>query len=261
MKELRLFQVDAFTKNLFTGNPAAVCPLDKWLSDELMQKIAMENNLSETAFFVATPTGFHLRWFTPIQEVHLCGHATLAAAHVLFESLGYSKSTIEFQTLSGVLTVSKKSQLLEMDFPSQELVPVDAPAALLEAFAMPSGKCLKGMDYVLILETEQHVQAAKPKMDKLCALELRGVAITSRGNDCDYVCRFFAPKFGIPEDPVTGSLQTVLAPYWASLLGKNELYARQISTRGGEFHLKIAGDRILISGEAKLYLDGKISIP
>lgn len=261
MPELRLFQVDVFSKILFAGNPAAVCPLETWLPDDLMQKIAMENNLSETAFFTPTPTGFHLRWFTPTQEVELCGHATLAAAHVLFHCLGYSQPTIHFTTLSGILTVSKNAHLLEMDFPRQDPIPCEAPKALLEAFQMQSGICLQAMDYILVLDSEHQVLTAQPNMDKLRMLDRRGVAITSKSERCDFVCRFFAPKFGIPEDPVTGSLQTQLAPYWSAVLGKSKMLGKQISQRGGEFHLKLTGDRVLISGEARLYLDGKIFIP
>ena len=261
MPELSLFQVDAFSKNIFAGNPAAVCPLETWLPDDLMQKIAMENNLSETAFFIPTSTGFHLRWFTPWQEVSLCGHATLAAAHVLFNCLGYPKSTINFTTLSGILTVSKNAHLLEMDFPTQEPIPCEAPKALLDAFQMPSGNCLKAVDYILVLDSEQQILSAQPNMDKLMSLDMRGVAITSKGANCDYICRFFAPKFGIPEDPVTGSIQTQLAPYWASVFGKTKMLAQQVSKRGGEFHLKLVGDRVLISGEAKLYLEGKVFVP
>jgi PhzF family phenazine biosynthesis protein len=258
--ELTLFQIDAFSDELFKGNPAAVCPLQAWLPNELMQKIAAENNLSETAFFVPTEIGFHIRWFTPVTEVNLCGHATLATAFVLFKFLAYPKDIIEFQSLSGNLYATRKGDLIEMDFPSQEPKPCKAAQALLEAFAIKSAICLKAEDYILVFNSEAEVRMAKPNTDKLLSLDLRGVAMTAPGESCDFVSRFFAPKFGISEDPVTGSLHTQIGPYWSKRLGKKEMTASQVSARSGKLLISVDSKRVHISGQARLYLQGKIYI-
>jgi PhzF family phenazine biosynthesis protein len=258
--EIRLFQIDAFSERLFSGNPAAVCPLDAWLDDDRLQKIAAENNLSETAFFVKDGHGFHLRWFTPVCEVRLCGHATLACAHVLFHLLGYPGKEIAFETLSGRLNVSRDGEWIDMDFPNQEPVPCAPPAPLLQAFGLSDAICLKREDYFLILENEEAVANARPDLAGLRALDLRGVGISARGKSHDFVSRFFAPKFGIDEDPVTGSAHTQLAPYWSKIIGRDELLAKQVSQRGGEIKLRVSGGRVRISGKATTYLAGTISL-
>ncbi|MEO7424451.1 MAG: PhzF family phenazine biosynthesis protein [Fibrobacteria bacterium] len=258
--EIRLFQIDAFSERLFSGNPAAVCPLDAWLDDDVLQKIAAENNLSETAFFVKMGQGFHLRWFTPVCEVRLCGHATLASAHVLFHHLGYPGKEITFETLSGSLNVSRDGEWISMDFPNQEPVPCAPPPRLLQAFGLSEAICLKREDYFLILENEEAVVNARPDLDGLRALDLRGVGISARGKSHDFVSRFFAPKYGIDEDPVTGSAHTQLAPYWSKIIGRDELLAKQVSKRGGEIKLRVSAERVLISGKAVTYLAGTLSL-
>lgn len=262
--ELRIFQVDAFTRKVFEGNPAAVCPLEKWLPDDVMQAIASENNLSETAFFVPTRKGFHIRWFTPLAEVDLCGHATLASAFVLFACLKFRGAEIQFDSRSGPLTVERDGDGFVMDFPLQAPVPCPAPDALLAAFGNISADCLRSEDYLLVFSEPESVLQAIPDMDLLKQLDLRGVIITAPGGienrNIDFVTRFFAPKYGVNEDPVTGSAFTQLAPYWAERTGKTGLSARQISRRGGDVTCKIHDDRVFIKGEAVLYLEGRIRI-
>ncbi len=258
--ELTLYQVDAFASKVFEGNPAAVCPLDDWLPDPIMQSIAMENNLSETAFFVPAARGFHIRWFTPVSEVDLCGHATLASAYVLFHFLGCTKDLIEFDSRSGPLLVTKREDSLVMDFPSQPPVAGDIPEEIVKAFETRPLECLRSEDLIVVFESEAEVTHAKPDMSQLERLDLRGVAITARSSQYDFVARFFAPKYGIPEDPVTGSAYTQLAPYWAEKLNKNNLKAKQVSPRGGEVSCEVMGDRVQIAGRAVLYMQGKIFI-
>ena len=258
--KLKLYQIDAFANKLFEGNPAAVCPLDSWLPDEIMQAIATENNLSETAYFVQTDEGYHIRWFTPVHEVDLCGHATLASAYVIFNIIGYSQQQISFQSKSGVLTVQKNNEWLEMNFPSQPPQECNIPPEILSAFNVQPVSCLKREDYIVILETEEDVLAAKPNLSKLCELDLRGVAVTSKSRSYDFVIRFFAPKYGINEDPVTGSAFTQLIPYWSEILGKNKLKAKQVSNRGGEVMCVLLGNRVKISGKAVKYMIGVIEI-
>jgi PhzF family phenazine biosynthesis protein len=256
--KLHQYQIDAFTRQIFHGNPAAVCPLPHWLDDVLLQAIATENNLSETAFFVPTPQGYHLRWFTPVAEVDLCGHATLAAAHVLFEHLGHPGATIHFNSRSGPLIVARQGDRLEMDFPARVAHPCAMPTALLEGLGQLPVEVLEADDYLAVFADEATVRALRPDYTRLAQLDLRGVCITAPGRDADFVSRFFAPKFGIPEDPVTGSAHCELAPYWAARLGKTTFHARQISQRGGEVDCQLNGDRVLLSGHAVTFMTAEI---
>jgi PhzF family phenazine biosynthesis protein len=258
--ELTLYQIDAFTSKPFKGNPAAVIPLETWLPDDAMQSIAEENNLSETTFFVPTKSGFHIRWFTPITEVDLCGHATLAAAYVLFNFLGYDKGTIAFDSKSGMLTVIQNKDWLVMDFPAQPPIHCDLPDDIIKAFGKKPIECLRSEDYIVVFETESDISSVNPDMDYLKKLDLRGVIITSKSQQYDFVSRFFAPKYGIEEDPVTGSSHTQLIPYWAKKLGKTKLTVKQVSRRGGELICELQNDRVLISGKAVKYLEGRIEI-
>ena len=255
-----LYQVDAFADNPFEGNPAAVCPLQRWLTDEMMQSIAMENNLSETALFVPTETGYHIRWFTPTMEVDLCGHATLASAHVLFNIIGYKRDEIVFKSRSGILTVKKKDEWLVMDFPSQPPAPCHMPVEIAKAFRNKPAQCLKSEDYLVVFNSEEDILSAEPNLADLKNLDLRGVIITAVSTHYDFVSRFFAPNHGIPEDPVTGSAFTQLAPYWSEQLGKTIFFARQVSSRGGDVKCELAGDRVLIAGKAITYLEGRIQV-
>ncbi|MDQ6997810.1 MAG: PhzF family phenazine biosynthesis protein [Mariprofundus sp.] len=258
--KLSVYQIDAFAKQAFEGNPAAVCPLPFWLPDGVMQLIAEENNLSETAFFVETESGFHIRWFTPTVEVDLCGHATLAAAFVLFECLGFDGDDIAFDSRSGFLNVSREEGVLVLDFPAQPPVPCEVPEAILQAFGVEPVICLKAEDYIVVFELEEDVLTAAPKLDLLRELDGRGVVITAMSSQYDFVSRFFAPKVGIDEDPVTGSSFTQLAPYWSGQLGKSKLYAKQISSRGGEVACELKGDRVAIAGGAVKFLQGEIEL-
>jgi PhzF family phenazine biosynthesis protein len=247
---IRQYQVDAFTTRAFAGNPAAVCPLAAWLDDSLMQAIAEENNLAETAFFVPSARGFRLRWFTPVREVELCGHATLAAAHVLFEILGYAEPAIVFETLSGELIVKRHGKLLEMDFPAQPATACPIPEALVKGLGCEPLEVLTAADYLAVFDSEETVRALTPDHAALSRLDRRGVIVTAPGKDVDFVSRFFAPRYGVPEDPVTGSAHCELAPYWAKRLGKDALVARQVSKRGGELLCELKGDRVLLCGSA-----------
>ena len=261
--KLPLYQVDAFTSELFSGNPAAVCPLEKWLDDKTLQGIAAENNLSETAFLVPSGAGFELRWFTPVMEVSLCGHATLASAYVLFNVLGWPHDTISFLTRkSGVLTVTRRGELLEMDFPARPAAPVERPPGLAAALgAAPERVLGSAEDLLVILANEGAVRGLTPDFTALARIEGRGIIVSASGGPGDFVSRFFAPAVGILEDPVTGSAHCVLVPYWARVLGKRELHAFQVSKRGGELFCGDRGDRVTIAGRAVLYLEGKVTIP
>lgn len=258
--ELDLYQVDAFSQSSFGGNPAAVCPLTEWLPDEVMQNIAAENNLAETAFFVKTSSDYEIRWFTPTTEVDLCGHATLASAYVLFEQLNFSEAEITFHSKSGPLSVKRVADKLQLNFPNQKPVPCDTPAGLIEAFGKAPVQTLKSQDYIAVFDDEAFVKNVEPNLAVLKKLDLRGVLITSKSTDYDFVNRFFAPNYGIDEDPVTGSAFTKLIPYWAEQLGKTVLSAKQVSKRGGEVFCELQNDRVLISGHCCLYLVGKIFI-
>jgi PhzF family phenazine biosynthesis protein len=257
--KIKQYQVDAFATRAFEGNPAAVCPLESWLDDSLLQAIAEENNLSETAFFVPSEKGYKLSWFTPVKEVDLCGHATLAAAHVIFETLGYAKQDITFETRSGDLFVERKGKQLEMDFPASPPTPRELPEILAKGLGQRPIEVLAAGDYLAVFDSEATVRAITPDMALLGQLDLRGVIITAPGTGVDFVSRFFAPKFGIPEDPVTGSAHCALAPYWANKLDKNILSAKQVSKRGGEIFCKVNADRVLLSGCAVTFMEAEIA--
>jgi PhzF family phenazine biosynthesis protein len=260
--KIPIYQVDAFTSEVFSGNPAAVCILDAWIDDRRLQSIAAENNLSETAFLVQTQNGFDLRWFTPVTEVDLCGHATLASAFVLFACLKWSADTIAFQTReSGRLMVTRQDDLLEMDFPARPVYALTPPEELGQALGVSPEKVFgSAEDLMVVLDSEKTVVEVQPAFAALEQVECRGIIITAQGDRSDFVSRFFAPRFGIPEDPVTGSAHCVLVPYWATVLGKKELHALQVSKRGGELFCRHAGERVTISGKAALYLEGTITI-
>lgn len=258
--EIPIYQVDAFTARPFGGNPAAVCPLDAWLTEETMQAIAAENNLSETAFFVREDPGWRIRWFTPTTEVNLCGHATLASADVYFRHIDPEAESVIFNSRSGPLTVSRHADLLRLDFPIQEPAPVAAPAMLGRALGSDPLEVLAADDWLVRLDNEETVRALEPDMNLLRQLERRGVIVTAEGTDCDFVSRFFAPKQGIDEDPVTGSAHTKLVPFWADRLGSEKLHARQLSKRGGELFCERRGERVFISGRAVPYLKGTITV-
>lgn len=259
--KLPLYQADAFASGLFKGNPAAIVPLQKWLSNETMQQIAMENNLSETAFFIPENNHFHIRWFTPKAEVKLCGHATLATAHILFNELNYPGDLLEFESLSGILTVKKSGDKLQLDFPAdfaQEVEPVDVFA---EALGAQPTKTLKGRtDYLLLFDSEETIKNLQPNIQLLLSTNARGIMVTAKGNEVDFVSRFFAPSVGVNEDPVTGSAHTTLIPFWANRLNKNELTALQLSARGGQLWCTLSGDRVFIAGKAVTYLRGEIEV-
>lgn len=262
--KLKIYQIDAFAEKVFEGNPAAVCPLDKWLEESLMQRIAQENNLSETAFFVAKGEEFELRWFTPTTEVNLCGHATMAAAKVIFEHLAYSKDEIIFQTKSGLLKVKQqKDGRISLDFPSDVLTPLALPNVYLEPLDLPIVEAFVGMDYLLLTESEEIVRHYVPDFSQIAQIPSRGLTITAKSEtkDLDFVSRFFAPQSGVNEDPVTGSSFTMLLPYWAKKLGKNELRAQQVSARSGIVLGKYQQERVVISGKAVQYLQGEIVLP
>ena len=258
--KIPVYQIDAFANKPFEGNPAAICPLQSWLPDETMQSIAEENNLSETAFFIPIENGFHIRWFTPVAEVDLCGHATLASAYVIFTFLGFDRSTINFESKSGLLKVEQKEGLLVMDFPSQAPVPCQIPEEIMKAFTHKPIECLKAEDYIVVFRDEDEIASAQPDFAALSKLDLRGVVITAKSSKYDFVVRFFAPKFGIAEDPVTGSAYTQLIPYWSNILGANKLHAKQVSCRGGEIFCEAVGNRVNIAGKAVKYLVGEIEI-
>ena len=259
--KLDLYQVDAFTYKLFRGNPAAVCPLDKWLDEEVMQNIAAENNLSETAFFVKENDTFRIRWFTPEAEVDLCGHATLASAHVLFNHLDFQNDTIAFQSNSGGLSVHQDRDYLVLNFPADNLESTNLPEQLSSAFNFQPADSYKGRsDYLVLFENQRQIQELLPDFQKIKASGARGVVVTAPGTDVDFVSRFFAPAVGIDEDPVTGSAHTTLTPFWAERLGKTEMTAKQISKRQGYLKCTLLGDRVEIAGQAVTYLIGKIDV-
>jgi PhzF family phenazine biosynthesis protein len=258
---LRLFQINAFAERLFEGNPAAVCPLEHWLDNTVLQAIAAENNLSETAFFVPTARGFHLRWFTPRREIALCGHATLASAHVLFNDLGFLGREIVFATMSGELRVTREEDLLMVDLPRRPPAPCAAVDALAEGLGLAPQFVLHAEDYVAVYRSESELHQLKPDLRRLGALPLRGVIATAPAQEFDFVCRFFAPKYGIDEDPVTGSAFTQLAPYWSERLRRSQLRARQVSARGGNVHCTVNGDRVRVGGRAVKFFEGTIRLP
>ncbi len=257
-----IYQVDAFTSELFSGNPAAVCLLDDWLDDSRLQAVAAENNLSETAFLLKCDKGFDIRWFTPTTEVALCGHATLASAFVIFSCLEWPEDIVCFQSLrSGVLPVTRKDELLEMDFPARPPSRQSAPGRLTDALNHSPLEVLgTAEDLLVVLEDERAVRELNPDFPLLMQIERRGTIVSARGDQCDFVSRFFAPHVGIHEDPVTGSAHCVLIPYWAERLGRRKLHALQVSGRGGELFCEDRGYRVAIAGKAVLYLEGTVTI-
>ncbi len=260
--KIRLFQVDAFTGKLFSGNPAAVCPLDRWLDDEKLQAIAAENNLSETAFFVQRDDGYDLKWFTPTMEVDLCGHATLASAFVIWNRLESGAETLQFHTRSGILSVRQKGDLLVMSFPILSPETISAPPDLEVGLGrkpievLYAGESERSGNYLAVFDSENEVRAIRPDFDALGRIENAGVIISARGKTADFASRYFAVPFGVPEDPVTGSIHCTLVPYWAGRLGKQVLHAHQVSRRGGELFCELLPGRVEIAGRAVLYLEG-----
>jgi PhzF family phenazine biosynthesis protein len=256
-----IYQADAFASGLFKGNPAAVVPLNEWLSDATMQRIAAENNLSETAFFIPEGDHFHIRWFTPKSEVNLCGHATLATAHILFNELNFQGEILSFNSKSGRLTVSKTEDKLQLDFPADHIQPVEMNPAFSKALEAQPIASFKGRtDYLLLFGSEEIIRNMNPNFHLLKQTDARGIIVTSKGNEVDFVSRFFAPGVGIDEDPVTGSAHTSLVPFWSAKLGKTELTALQLSERGGQLWCTLAGNRVLIAGKAVTFLRGEIEI-
>ncbi len=257
--KIPIYQIDAFTDSLFHGNPAAVCPLLEWLPDAVMQDIAKENNLSETAFYVRRGDRFAIRWFTPALEVDLCGHATLATAYAIFRFADPGADVIEFESHSGVLGVSRAGDRLTLDFPADVVVRTTPREDLAQALGSWPLEFHKGRsDYLLVYGAQQDIEDMTPDFGLLAQAPVRGIIVTARGRESDFVSRFFAPQSGVLEDPVTGSAHTSLAPYWAARLGKTDLTAIQLSARRGWLQCRVAGDRVQISGQARLYLTGEI---
>lgn len=255
---LNIYQVDAFTDKLFKGNPAAVVPLSKWLDDSLMQEIATENNLSETAFFVKENSQYHIRWFTPTTEVDLCGHATLASSFVIFNFHERNSSKIIFNSKSGKLIVTRKDEIISLNFPANSPTKFELTKQVLKCFPIKPIEYLRSNFDLIVFESEDFIKNYKPKINELKKLHPHGVIITAKGNEVDFVSRVFVPNEGIDEDPVTGSAHTILVPYWSSVLNKKKLIAEQLSQRGGKLYLKNNGSRIIIAGKAILYSKGKI---
>ncbi|MDI3287203.1 PhzF family phenazine biosynthesis protein [Polyangium sp. 15x6] len=264
MTEIPLYQIDAFTRRPFAGNPAAVCPLPAWLPDATLQAIAAENNLSETAFIVRKGERHELRWFTPSVEVDLCGHATLAAGYVVLELLSPDLPFVSFHTRSGELVVRRAEGLLSIDLPARPPAPAHVTDALAEALGKRPIAAHAARDIVAVFESAEDVRALRPDMAKIAGLDTFAVGVTAKGTgidaDVDFVSRFFAPAKGVPEDPVTGSLHCTLVPLWASALGRARLRARQVSTRGGELDCTLAGDRVLLAGGAVLVIEGRMRL-
>lgn len=261
LMKTKLYQVDAFTNNVFGGNPAAVCPLAEWIADDLMQNIAMETNLADTAFYVPNGNGFDIRWFTTKMEVALCGHATLATAHVLFTHENYTGSEIVFNSKSGELKVAKNGDWYTLDFPADTLTETEITTELTAGFNYSPIKAYKGKtDYILVFDSEDQIKTMQPDFDKIAKVDCRGIIVTAKGNEVDFVSRFFGPQSGLTEDPVTGSAHTSLTPYWAQVLGKTEFTAKQLSARGGFLKCKLNNSRVLISGQAKTFMQGELEI-
>ena len=259
---LRIWQVDAFTGRQFGGNPAAVVPLESWLPDEMLLAIAAENNLSETAYIVPHAGEYQIRWLTPTEEVPLCGHATLASAHVVFHELEPQRSRVVFGSKSGPLTVERAGDKLVMDFPANTLEPAPDSPALVAALGRAPRELHSGFQWLALYDSEAEVRALKPDMAGLVATGIHGIIATAPGSDCDFVSRFFAPAAGVPEDPATGSSHTRLTPFWAQKLGKASFFARQVSARGGELWCELlpGGERVRIAGQVAPYLQGFIEL-
>jgi PhzF family phenazine biosynthesis protein len=259
---MKIFQVDAFTGRLFSGNPAGVVPLEEWPEDHVMQHIAMENNLAETAFFIPSGKGFHIRWFTPKVEVDLCGHATLATAHVLYHHLAYNGPELNFSSRSGPLRVFRDGKRYVLDFPVDDVDPAEVPEGLQEALGggEPMFVYQGKTDYMLVYEKQSDIEEMKPDFARLATIRARGIIVTSSGEWVDFVSRFFAPQVGINEDPVTGSAHTTLVPYWSRQLAKSELTARQLSERGGDLWCRNLGNRVEIAGEAVTFFQGELML-
>ena len=259
--KLPYYEVSAFTTNPFGGNPAGVCPLEAWLPDAVLQGIAANNNLAETAFMVPHGNDFELRWFTPTVEMDLCGHATLAAAAVLFHELGVPGGEVRLHSRSGVLSVARDGDLLTLDFPSRPPTPGAVPEALIRGLGAAPKEVFKARDFLAVFSSEAEVRALQPDFALLKTLDCLGIIVTAPGGDCDFVSRFFAPGAGVDEDPVTGSAHCTLIPFWAQRLGKAKLFARQVSARGGELVCELVGERVRMGGRAVHYLRGEIQIP
>ena len=256
-----IYQVDAFNNQLFKGNPAAVIPLEKWISEELMQSIAEENNLSETVFFVKNKNTFDIKWFTPTCEIDLCGHATLAAAHIIFSELNFDKKALEFTSKSGKLVVTKNDDWYTLNFPSEKIKEVETLSILESALKTKVLKCYQGTWKLLVeLENETAITNLKPNFSLLSELESSGIIVTAKGDSVDFVSRFFAPKIGINEDPVTGSAHTLLIPFWSKKLNKTNLNAIQLSKRVGILKCEYLNERVEMSGQAVTYLKGKLKL-
>jgi PhzF family phenazine biosynthesis protein len=255
-----IYQIDAFTNRLFSGNPAAVVILKEWLPDDVLQNIAAENNLSETAFVIPREDTSLLRWFTPTIEVDLCGHATLAAAHVLFGAHYPKAGKLAFSTLSGILYVQRDGDRLSLDFPARPGTAAPVTESLTAALGAAPSECLLARDLLCVFENEDQIRTMRPNLARIAELNAFAVIVSAPGRLVDFVSRFFAPRGGVSEDPVTGSAHCTLAPYWAARLGKNKLSAQQLSARGGELQCELMADRVLISGQAVEYLRGEIKI-
>lgn len=258
--KLPLYQIDAFTSRMFGGNPAAVVLLDDWLPDSALAAIAAENNLAETAFVIPRGDALPLRWFTPTVEVDLCGHATLAAAHVLFRYRFASTKRLTFSTRSGDLVVTRDGEVLSMDFPSRPAKPVEITDALVDALGARPREAYLARDLLAIFDSELQIASFQPDFQRIASLDAFGVIISAPGDTVDYVYRFFAPRQGIPEDPVTGSANCTLVPHWSARLAKPELVAKQLSARGGDLRCALRGDRVLIAGHAVEYMRGEITV-
>ena len=260
--EIDIFQIDAFTSELFKGNPACVMPLDDWLPDELLLNIAKENNVSETAFFVKKNNGFYLRWFTPEIEMDLCGHATLASAHCLKNHLDYKENQVTFDSMSGELIVKFNGDYIQMDFPHRKPINSELPRNIMDSLSTKPNKVLKSRDYILVYDDEEqikNIEIDKELFDKI-NLDPGGVVITSEGNESDFVSRYFIPQCSFFEDPVTGSTHCSLVPYWSQILKKNKHKSIQLSERGGEMFCEDLGNRVIINGKAKTYFKGKVTL-
>lgn len=259
--KIKIYQIDAFTDKIFSGNPAAICPLAQWLDDAILQKIAMENNLAETGFVVKENDSYQIRWFTPTVEVDLCGHATLAAAYVLFNHLKFSGDEILFHSRSGTLSVRRNNELFTLNFPGDIFESVELTPQLAAAFRIKPKEVYKGKtDYMFIFDNEAQINSLQPDFHAISNLKARGVIVTAKGNQVDFVSRFFAPQSGINEDPVTGSAHTTLIPYWSGLLNKKKLKAIQLSPRKGYLQCNYLGERVEIGGQARTYMTGEIEI-